>query len=1241
MRRFENKTMWRKLLFLVSTIGALAAVLTFTGGGLAMTNTGGTAPWVASDKADYAPGSTVHLTGGGWQPGEAVEVVTNDSIGNSWMKTDNVTADDTGAITDDVVLPNYFISDYSVTATGAQSGTATTNFTDAASLTLSPTSGLAGSSVSVSSGGGPFDGGQADIGIYWDGTVLTTNGTLVATCSTNNGGNIAAGTCSFTVPANASVGPHKVVATDKSDTARSVDAAPFTVTAPACTAASVTTHPSNQSITYGANVTFTAGGGGSPAPTVQWQVSTNGGASFTDISGATSTTLTLTRPAVAASGNKYHAVFTNTCNGIKTATTNDAALTIARKAVTVTPNAGQGKTYGASDPALTYTSSPALESGDSFSGGLARATGESLGSYPINLGTLSAGNNYNLSLSATTVNFSITPKPVTVTADDKSKTYGAADPAFTFQVSGLESGDSLSGVSCGVAGAHANAGSYDITCSGNTNGNYSPAYVKGKLTVDPKPITVTADAKSKVYGSADPALTYSLTSGSLESGDSLSGSLTRDPGESVAGSPYAIKRGTLSAGGNYDLTFIGANLTITAKSVTVTADDKSKTYGSADPAFTFHVTGLESGDSLTGVSCDVAGAHTNAGSYDIACSGNSNSNYDAGYESGKLTVDPKPVTVTADDKSKTYGSADPAFTFHVTGLVSGDSLTGVSCDVAGAHANAGSYDITCSGNSNSNYDASYESGKLTVNPKPITLKADAKSKVYGLADPALTYSLTSGSLESGDSLSGNLTRDPGETVAGSPYAIKRGTLTAGDNYDLTFAGANLTITAKPITGSFTADDKVYDGDASATILTRSLAAGDKVGDDDVSLAGGSASFNNKNVGTNKPVTGSGFSLDGADKGNYMLVSVSGTTASIKPRPITVTADAKTKTYGNPDPALTYSVTAGSLVTGDSLAGALAREPGESVADSPYAIKQGTLTAGGNYDLSFVGANLTVTARAITVTADAKSKTYGEADPELTYKVTSGSLVNGDGFSGALTRDPGESVLGSPYAIKRGTLTAGGNYDLTFVGANLAITARAITVTAADKTKVLGAADPQFTYSITSGSLAAGDALSGNLTRDAGDTIGSYAIKQGTLTADPNYNLTFVNGTLKIVYATGTCLGSQGHAILQPINIDGTSIFKQGSTVPAKFRVCDVNGNSIGSAGVVSSFKLVKTLAGTLESTVNESVDSTTPDTAFRWSASDQQWIFNINTKSLKANTTYAYDVMLNDGTKISFQYGLK
>ena len=92
--------------------------------------TGSLPPTIQSDKADYAPGELVTLTGGNWQPGESVNIKVNDTYGASWSRNVDVTADASGNVTDSFNLPNAFVSDYDVTATGAQSGTATTTFTD-------------------------------------------------------------------------------------------------------------------------------------------------------------------------------------------------------------------------------------------------------------------------------------------------------------------------------------------------------------------------------------------------------------------------------------------------------------------------------------------------------------------------------------------------------------------------------------------------------------------------------------------------------------------------------------------------------------------------------------------------------------------------------------------------------------------------------------------------------------------------------------------------------------------------------------------------------------------------------------------------------------------------------------------------------------------------------------------------------------------------------------------------------
>src|ERR1019366_3435858 len=86
----------------------------------------------------------------------------------------------------------------------------------------------------------------------------------------------------------------------------------------------VTTNPTSQSIAAGSSVSFTAAASGIPTPTVQWQISTNGGATFTNIGGATSTTLSFV-VSVGQNGNQYQAVFTNT---VGTATTTAATLTV-------------------------------------------------------------------------------------------------------------------------------------------------------------------------------------------------------------------------------------------------------------------------------------------------------------------------------------------------------------------------------------------------------------------------------------------------------------------------------------------------------------------------------------------------------------------------------------------------------------------------------------------------------------------------------------------------------------------------------------------------------------------------------------------------------------------------------------------------------------------------------------------------------------------------------------------------
>ncbi|MEM3374699.1 MAG: NosD domain-containing protein [Candidatus Woesearchaeota archaeon] len=132
---------------------------------------------------------------------------------------------------------------------------------------------------------------------------------------------------------------------------------------------------------------------------------------------------------------------------------------------------------------------------------------------------------------------------------------------------------------------------------------------------------------------------------------------------------------------------------------------------------------------------------------------------------------------------------------------------------------------------------------------------------------------------------------------------------------------------------------------------------------------------------------------------------------------------------------------------------------------------------------------------------------------------------------------------------------------------------------------------------------------------------------------------------RVIYAPdGLCLDMPGHQILPPIRADGTSVFKQKSTVPAKFRVCDANGNSINTPGIVKEFKLLKSsLTNPFVEITEEEIISTTPFNEFRWDDKDKLWIFNINTKNLIGFLAYRYNyrITLNDNSTIDFSYVLK
>ncbi|HCF7716564.1 TPA: two-partner secretion system adhesin CdrA [Pseudomonas aeruginosa] len=798
------------------------------------------------------------------------------------------------------------------------------------------------------------------------------------------------------------------------------------------------------------------------------------------------------------------------------------------------------KVYGDLDPALTYQVS-GLKRGDTAGavlngGSLSRVAGENVGVYGINQGGLGlVSSNYTLNYQGN--NLTITKALLNVIADAKTKVYGDADPALTYQVSGLKNGDTAGAVLNGgslsrVAGE--NVGVYGINQGGLglLSANYDLSYQGNNLTITKALLNVIADAKTKVYGDADPSLTYQVSG--LKNGDTagsiLTGGLNRAAGENVG--VYGINQGDLALNsGNYDLSYQGNNLTITKALLNVIADAKTKVYGDADPSLTYQVSGLKNGDTAGAVLNGgglVRVSGENVGNYAIQQGGLGlvSGNYDLAYQGNNLTITKALLNVIADAKTKVYGDADPSLTYQVSGLKNGDSagsiLTGGLNRAAGE--NVGVYGIN-QGDlalNSGNYDLSYQGNNLTITKALLNVIADAKTKVYGDADPSLTYQVSG--LKNGDTAGavlngGSLSRVAGENVG--VYGINQGDLALNSgNYDLSYQGNNLTITKALLNVIADARTKVYgDADPALTYQVSGLKNGDTAG---AVLNGGSLS---RVAGENVGVYGINQGGLGLVSANYDL-SYQGNNLTITKALLNVIADAKTKVYGDADPSLTYQVsglkngdTAGAVLNG----GSLSRVAGENV--GVYGINQGDLALNsGNYDLSYQGNNLTITKALLNVIADAKTKVYGDADPSLTYQVsglkngdTAGAVLNG----GSLSRVAGENV--GVYGINQGGLALNsGNYDLSYQGNNLTITKALLNVIADGKTKVYGDADPSLTYQVSglkNGDTAGAVLNGGSLSRVAGENVGVYGINQGDLALNSgNYDLSYQGNNLTITKA---------------------------------------------------------------------------------------------------------------------------
>src|SRR5206468_1353573 len=208
-----------------------------------------------------------------------------------------------------------------------------------------------------------------------------------------------------------------------------------------------------------------------------------------------------------------------------------------------------------------------------------------------------------------------------------------------------------------------------------SNPNYNVSKTDGTLHIDPKAASVTADNKGKTYGDDNPTLTATVTG--TVNGDTLNYSLATAAVKFSSVGDYPITV-TLGVNPNYNVTKADGNLHINAKDASVTADNKGKTYGDDNPALTATVTGTVNGDTLNYSLATAAVKFSSVGDYPITVTLGVNPNYNVTKTNGTLNVIKAHLTVTADDKSRAYGAANPTFTATISGFVNGESVAVVN-----------------------------------------------------------------------------------------------------------------------------------------------------------------------------------------------------------------------------------------------------------------------------------------------------------------------------------------------------------------------------------------------------------------------------------------------------------------------------------------------------------------------------------------------------------------------------------
>ena len=486
---------------------------------------------------------------------------------------------------------------------------------------------------------------------------------------------------------------------------------------------------------------------------------------------------------------------------------NDTAISSNLTATLVSPPTN-GTLVLNSDGSFTYTPTNGTVGTDSF---IYRAS-DAL----TNLGTA-------------TVTLQVAPTPtLIVNVGNASRAYGQTNPVFTGSLSGMRSGDGITATYVTTANTNSNVGTYPIVPvlndPSNTLGNYIVITNAGTLTVTQAVLTVSANARSRLYGATNSGLSANYTG--FLNGDTtgvLSGapalSTTAATNSPVGQYVITVAQGTLSAV-NYKFSFTNGVLTVNPATLLVSADNKSRAYGASDPLFTASYSGFLNGDNISVLSGAPVLTPTSTissspvGPYTItaALGTLSATNYVFSFANGVLTVGPATLIVSADNQSRIYGATNPPLTASINGFVNGDNISVVSGaaalnTAAATNSPVGQYTITVTLGTlgANNYTFSFTSGLLTVGKATLGVTANNATRAYGATNPTF-----------GQTYTGFLNNDAPTVVTGAPafsttattnsfvgqydITISQGTLSAF-NYNFSFTNGVLTVGQATLTAS--------------------------------------------------------------------------------------------------------------------------------------------------------------------------------------------------------------------------------------------------------------------------------------------------------------------------------------------------------------------------------------------------------------------------------------------------------